>query len=169
MASFLDFEGVYSKTDRYMFYNWSAEDFVQHFGADSSYNDKTVVENHPAYDLRVKAGEMRELGQFEALTCTKHFVNREMMREALALEGKEKERAEMKMNDRTARKPYEDKTLSKIEANAESPFVAEMRAKIRAEEIAKLTPEVKTEDVKTEKTEEPKKMGRPKKVEEFAG
>ena len=44
-----------------------------------------------------------------------------------------------------------------------------MRAKIRAEEIAKLTPEVKTEDVKTEKTEEPKKMGRPKKVEEFAG
>jgi len=94
MSSYLDFEGVYDNNKRYMVYNWSTEDFTQHFGEDSVYNDTKVVVNRPAYDLTIKSGEMRELGQFEAYTFCKHFVDREIMRKSEGKEGKEKERIE---------------------------------------------------------------------------
>lgn len=151
MSSYLDFDGVYDKSARYLVFNWSAEDFIQHFGAESVYNDTKIVVTNPAYDLTIKAGEMRELGQFEAYTCTKHFVNREMIRDAENLVGKERERLEMAMNNKDARKPYEEKTLQKIEAGVESPFMSKLRDEIRKEEADKLGIEVKVPEVATKK------------------
>lgn len=157
MASFLDFEGVYDKEKRFMFNNWSSEDFIQHFGAESAYNDTRLLETQSAFDLTIKAGEMRELGHFQAFMCTRHFVTREMLRDAEKLTGKDRERAEMGMNNAELRKPYEDKTLAEIKAGQETPFMDSLREKIRAEEIAKIKV---TEEV------EPKKKGRPAKVVE---
>ena len=159
MSSFLDFEGVYDKQKRYMVNNWSPEDFTQHFGAESVYNDTKLVVTQPAYDLKIKAGEMRELGQFEAYMVTRHFVNREMMRDAQKKEGKERERIEMAMNNKEARKPYEDKTIQEVIAGEESTFMKSLKDKMRAEiqaeskeEVKK--PETKKEEVKKDKTAE---------------
>jgi len=159
MSSYLDFEGVYDSQKRYIVFNWSEENFTQHFGQEASYNDNNVVMTKPAYDLTIKAGEMREMGHFEALTCTKHFVNREILKTAEGKEGKEKERIEMSAGNKDVRKPFEDKTLQELVPGAESPFMKEMRETIRKEEIAKLNKkeekaekvEVKKEDKKEEK------------------
>ena len=169
MASNLDFEGVYDKNKRFMFNNWSEEDFIQHFGAESAYNDNRVIETNPAFDLTIKAGEMRELGHFQALMCTRHFVNREMMRDAMKLTGKERERGEMGMNNAALRDPYEKKTLAEIVSGQETPFMDTLRAKIRAEEVAKIQAE-QPQAMTTFNEEDvipKKKMGRPAKVETF--
>jgi hypothetical protein len=184
MSSQYDFEGTYSNTMRFMFNNWSTEDFTQHFGEENSYNDNKVVTNQPAYDLTIKAGEMRELGQFQAHICVRHFVNREMLRESNLLTGKDKERIEMGMGHAQLRKPYEDKTISEIKPGEESPFMDKLRAEIRAEEIAKMTSsnvnvpiesltKAKEEEVIAKikagmSTESKKKAGRPAKVQEFS-
>ena len=169
MSSYLDFEGVYDKTKRYMFNNWSNEDFIQHFGQEAVYNDTNVIVTKPAYDLRINAEEMRELGQFEAFICARHFVNREIMREALAEDDqKKRERIEMSMGNKDIRKPFEDKTIQEIIAGEESPFMKDLRDKIRAEEIEKMKTEDKIED-KKEEIKTPKPAGRPKNSSEFAG
>lgn len=163
MASHLDFEGVYDKTARYMVYNWSPEDFSQRFGEESVYNSDTVVTTKPAYIITLKAGEMREFGQFEAYTITKHFVDREIIRTAEGLVGRERERIEMSVNNADIREPFEQKTLQKIEDGQETSFIAQLRDKIRAEEVAKLqkevpvTPEkvVETVEIKIEEVIEP--------------
>lgn len=147
MASYLDFEGVYDPSRRFMFNNWSSEDFTQHFGAESAYNDTRLLETQSAYDMTIKAGDMRELGHFQAHICTKHFVNREMLRDAMGLTiPKERERAEMAVNNAILREPYEQKTLSEIKPGQSSSFMDKMRDEIRKEEVARLmskTPEVK--------------------------
>lgn len=145
MASYLDFEGVYDKTKRYIVYNWSQKDFTQHFGAESVYNNTTIVTTTAPYDITIKAGEMRELDQFQALTVTKHFVTREILEEASLLIGKDRERKEMSVDNKDIRKPYEDKTISEVKAGEESPFMQELRDKIRKEEIAKMNPEIGNE------------------------
>jgi len=147
MASYLDFEGVYDNTKRYMVLNWSPESFTQHFGQEASYNDTNVIVTRPAYDLTIGAGEMRELGQFEAYTVTKHLVNREIMRSALEEKDiKTRERIEMSMGNKDVRKPFEDKTIQEIRPGEETPFMTDLRDKIRAEEIEKMKNENK--DVK---------------------
>jgi len=139
MPSFLDFEGVYDKNKRYVVHNWSKEDFTQHFGEESIYNENNLIVQTPPKDITIKAGEMREFGQFEAYTFTKHFVNREMLREVEKIKDlKERERKEMSINIAELRKPYENKTLSEIKSGEESPMMEKLREEIRNEEIAKL-------------------------------
>jgi len=129
MASQFDFEGVYDKTKRYIVNNWSDEDFVQSFGSEVAYNGDKMIEVTPA----------RELGQFEAYTITKHFVNREMLKDAAKLKERQLvERAEMGINNAELRKPYENKTISEIEAGKATPFMEKMREEIRQEELAKI-------------------------------
>jgi hypothetical protein len=168
MASHLDFEGVYDKSKRFMFLNWSSEDFTQHFGAESVYNDTRLIESQPAFDITVKAGDMRELGHFQAHICTKHFVNREMLRDASGLVDKARERAEMGVNNAELRKPYEDKTLAEIKVGQEAPFMDKLREEIRKEEKAKLvSQETVTQEAKPKKEVKAKKGEQ--KVEEFEG
>lgn len=151
-ASFLDIEGTYDKVKRYMVYNWSDEDFTQKFGEDSAYNGNNVVVVNPAYSLTIKAGEMRQLGQFEAYVITKHLVNREMMKESAKVkDDKARERLEMAMNNEMARKPYEDKTIQEAEFGKESTFMTGLREQIREEELLKIKSE------KSGKKEETKK------------
>lgn len=141
MSSYLDIEGMYDKTKRYIVNNWSEEDFSQEFGAESVYNGDKVITAQPAYILTIKAGEMRELGQFEAYIFTKHFVDREMTRKAEGLSQKEIERIEMGINNAELRKPFEDKTIQEIKAGASTSFMDKIREDIRKEEIAKLNKE----------------------------
>lgn len=137
MSSFLDKkDGVYDKSKRFIFYNWSDEDFTQHFGAESGYNGTTVIETNPAYDVVVKAGESRECGEFEALTMTRYFVNREMDKEVRKIKNTiERNNRGMMIDNAEIRKPYEDKTLSEIKAGEESPLVAKLKADAIAEYI----------------------------------
>lgn len=151
MSSFLDIDGVYDKTKRYIVTNWSDEDFTQNFGSETAYNDNKVIEVGPAYSITIKPNEMRELGQFEAFIFTRHFVTREIYKEASKLDGaKLVERAEMSVNNREARKVYEDKTISEIKAGQATPFMDKLRAEIRKEELAKIEEEgeKKLEDIK---------------------
>lgn len=139
MSSYLDFEGVYDKSRRFIVNNWSDEDFAQSFGAESVYNGDKLIESVPAHQIIIKAGEMRELGQFEAYTFTHHFVDREMFKAAAKLTDKiEVQRAEMGINNKELRKPYEDKTIKEIKAGEVTPFMDKMREEIRKEEVAKL-------------------------------
>lgn len=145
MSSNLDFEGVYDQSKRFMIHNWSAEDFTQHFGPESVYNDTRLIESSPAYDITIKAGDMREVGHFQAHVITRHFVDREMMRDAAKItDPKLRERAEMGMGNPILREPYEAKTISEIKPGEVSPFMDKLRAEIRAEEIAKMRAEVAT-------------------------
>jgi hypothetical protein len=168
MSSYLDIEGKYDQNTRYTVFNWSKEDFSQQFGENSAYNDKQIIVlNHP-YVITLKAGEMREFGQFEALIITKNLVSREMMREAeKEKDEKKKERIGMQMNNREARKPYEDKTISLIEPGTESLIIKNMRDEIRAEEIAKIKEEMKTK--KTDKKDIKKEDKKNNDSAEFAG
>jgi hypothetical protein len=160
MSSYLDFDGVYDKTKRYIINNWSEEDFTQHFGAESAYNGDKVITTQPAYDLTIKSGEMRELGQFEAYIFTSNFVTREMYKDAKKFVGKLRESAEMAIGNRELRKPYEDKTIQEIEAGKATPFMDKLRAEIRQEEVAKLAKEIVPNDIKLPevKVEEVKKL-----------
>ena len=137
MRSYLDFEGIYDKSKRYIVRNWSEEDFTQKFDAETGYNGDKVIENVPAYSITIKAGEMRELNQFEAYLFTSHFVDREMFKAAAKLQARQEiERAEMAINNRELRKPYEDKTIQEVKAGEATPFMDKIREEIRAEEIA---------------------------------
>jgi len=139
MSSYLDFDGVYDKNKRYVFHNWSKEDFNFHFGEDSGYNDNKIVVITPAHDITVKADEMRELNQFQAFTMCKAFVDREMVRDSNKIKDpKERERKEMGVLNKDLRKPFEDKTISEIKAGDENPIMNKLREEIRAEEKAKL-------------------------------
>lgn len=163
MRSYLDFEGLYDSNKRYIVNNWSDEDFTQQFGEENAYNDNKVITTKPAYSITIKAGEMRELNQFEAFTFTKHFVDREMYKEASKLESRvEIERAEMSVNNRDVRKVFEDKTISEIKEGNATPFMERIREEIRKEELAKIesekveapVDEVVKEEVKEESGEE---------------
>jgi hypothetical protein len=151
MSSYLDIEGIYDTSKRYIVNNWSDADFSQSIGSETAYNDNNIIEVRPSYSITVKAGEMRELGQFEALLFTKHFVNREMQKAALLLTGKDRERAEMGMDNRELRKPYEDKTIAEIKPGEATPFMDKIREEIRKEERAKMQDEVKETKVKAAK------------------
>ena len=147
MSSYLDFEGKYDMAKRYIVNNWSNEDFAQSFGSEVTYNGDKMIESVPARQIIIKAGEMRELGQFEAYTFTKHFVNREMFKAATLLSDRVLvERAEMGVNNKELRKPYEDKTISEIEAGKTTPFMEKIREEIRQEELAKINKPKAKED-----------------------
>ncbi len=149
--SISSFEGLYSPSKRYMVHNWSDEDYSQSVGAETAYNDNNIIQVKPNYVITIKAGEMRELGQFEAYLFTKHFINREMEKDALKLTGKERERAEMGIHNEILRLPYEKKTIQEINPGETTPFMDKIRAEIRAEEKSKLQAE--SMDEKTTKVD----------------
>lgn len=163
-TSYLDFEGVYDKSKRYIVKNWSDEDYTQEFGAEVGFNGDKMIENNPSFTITIKAGEMRELDQFQAYTIAKHFVTREMFKDAAKKETREKvDRAEMGVNNPELRKPYEEKTISEIKDGKTTPFMDSLREEIRAEEIAKL----KTEETPKSEERGAKEEVSDKKVGEF--
>lgn len=158
MSSFLEVQGAYDKTKRYIVTNWSDEAFTQDFGAETVYNDNKVIEAQPAYSITINPGEMRELSQFEAFVFTRHFVTREMYKAASKLKDRVQiERAEMAVNNREARKVYEDKTIAEIKAGKATPFMDKIRAEIRAEELAKIEEEKKANKEEAKAPKEEKK------------
>ena len=99
---------TFNNERRFVFSNWTAEDF------EGSWNgEKTLV----------KAGESKELSMALAYNFTKHLVDREMSRAGKSnLQGVEEERA-----------PYEAKTMAEIGEGTDSPALATLKEKIRAE------------------------------------
>ncbi len=125
---------TYDNEKRYVFSNWSNEDFTCAWGGVST---------------TIKVGETVELPQYKAYTFTRHFVNREMS----------KANQDIALDVPEARKPFEMKTIAEITAGTDSPALATLKEKIK-EEIAvesgkkakKAAKEVKAE--KEETTEE---------------
>lgn len=171
MRSYHENIEVYDQRKRYLFTNWSNEDFSQSFlpetrpvQSGSREEDREIV---PRYTLVVKAGETVEMSQFEAITCCRHFVDREINKETDKLvDFKEKQKHYISIGSPEARKPYEDKTIQEIGGEAtSSPFVDSLREQIRAEERAKI--EAENKPVVKEKTD--KKQTKEKASEEFGG
>lgn len=157
MRSYLEAIEVYDPRKRYLFTNWSDEDFSQSFlpetravQAGSREEDREVT---PRYTLTVKAGETVEMSQFEAVTCVRHFVDREIDKEVSKLPESVKSKHYLAVGNPDMRKPYEDKTIREIGGSeAGSAFIDSLREQIRAEERAKMQAEVS--EVKSE--EKPK-------------
>lgn len=100
---------VYDNERRYIFSNWTKEDFVAVFGG---------------VQTLIKSGETIEVPQYKAYHFTRHLVNREMIRD----------KVDGSMDSPEARKPYEDKTIAEITAGIDSPALASLKEQI-AEEI----------------------------------
>lgn len=117
---------VYDNTKRFIFSNWTAEDFTAVWAGEVT---------------TVKAGETKELPMYLAYNFTKHLVDREMNRDNKSnLMGIDEERA-----------AYENKTMVEIGEGTDSPALASLKAKI-AEEIKEET----TKKAKKGKKEEEK-------------
>lgn len=101
---------IYDNERRFIFSNFSKEDFVTRYGGE----EKTI-----------KSGETWELPMFKAYLFTKHLVDREMI----------KNRLENSLSSEEARKPYEDMAMAEITGNVDSPALASLKEKI-AEEVA---------------------------------
>lgn len=99
---------------RFIFDNWSSEDFVGTWAGQS-----TVV----------KAGTTQEFPMYLAYHFTKHLVDREMARTG---------KASLMGND-DARKEYEVKTLAEITAGTDSPALSALKEQIRAEVLEQET------------------------------
>lgn len=99
---------TYDNERRYVFSNWSNEDFSCMWGG------KTTT---------VKAGEILEVPEYLAYHFTKYLVDREMIKA-----GKE-----ALIGDDNVRKSFEDKTVSLISAGTDSPALATLKEKIKQE------------------------------------
>lgn len=99
---------IYDNERRFIFNNWTNEDFTGLFG-----NIATLV----------KSGTTAEFPMFQAYLFTKHLVNREMSRD-----GKD-----LSINSDEARAPYEAKTIAEITAGTDSPALASLKEKIKEE------------------------------------
>ena len=99
---------VYDNERRFIFTNWTNEDFP------SSYGGEVKV---------IKAGESVELPMFKAYLFTKHLVDREM----------HKAHKESSVSSQEARQPYEDKTIAEVTAG-DSLVIQNLKEKI-AEEV----------------------------------
>lgn len=124
MISYLDFEGTYDPEKRFIFTNWSDEDFTH------------TIDGRP---VTIKAHDMREFGHFEAYLLCKYFVTREMLKMADGIptkpyeESKEKQAATFAINNPDMRKPFEDKTLTEIGAGERSPLEQIIETRLRKE------------------------------------
>lgn len=99
---------TYDADKRYVFSNWTGEDFACSWGG---------------VPTSVARGESVELPEHLALTFARHLVDREMSRDGKsALLAVDEERA-----------PYEAKTVAALEAGADSPALAAIKEQIRAE------------------------------------
>lgn len=176
MASYLtDGVDVYDPKRKFAVTNWSDEDFACNWadpGPDGTGDNIYVLH----------AGETQTHPQYLAYFMAKHFVDREMGKEATKLplnpDGtytRAKERAEMAMNNRELRKPYEDKTIQEVLPGRESPEITAMRAQIRKDLIIEQGEGMKSEmhnnpdGTPEEFPDAPKKKaGRPKAEAEVA-
>lgn len=100
--------GTFNNENRYVFNNWSNEDFTAKWDG--------VEEIIPA-------GGILEVPEYKAFTYTKHFVDKQMNRDGKA----------SFMGIAAERKEYEDKTCSPITAGTDSPALASIKEKMRAE------------------------------------
>lgn len=111
---------VFDNEKRYIFTNWTGEDFVGTWSG---------------VDTLVKPGESIEVPQYKAFHFTKHLVNREIEKSGrVAVDSPE------------ARKPYEEKSMTEITAGIDSPALASIKQKIK-EEVQKEVEGMKNEDV----------------------
>lgn len=98
---------VYDNEKRYLFSNWTNEDFVGIWGG---------------VPTLIKKGESVELPEYKAFHFTHHLVDREMMKDG-----------KMLLDVQEARQPYEDKTCVELTAGVDSPAMASLKEKIRQE------------------------------------
>lgn len=99
--------------NRYIFNNWSDQDFA------CKWDGKERI---------IKAKETIEVPEYLALHYTKHFVNKQMI-----LDGKEQ-----MMGIPEKRKEYEDKCITALTQNIDSPALTSLKDQIRAEIEAQL-------------------------------
>lgn len=99
---------TFNNERRYIFSNWSNEDFT------GLWEGK---------EHKIKAGEVKEFPMYLAFHLCKHFVDREMNKS-----GKSNF-----MGDDGARKEYEEKTITEITGSTESPALAALKAQIKEE------------------------------------
>lgn len=95
---------------RFIFNNWSNEDFKCQWGG---------------IEYIVKKGETKEYPMALAYHMTKHFVNKEMF----------KLKGEVNIEIEELRKPYEVKTLAEITGDLDSPALTALKEKIEAEVV----------------------------------
>ncbi len=155
---------IYSPSKRYIFTNWSDEDFSQQYAnPDFQFNpnpDFTDKENKRLYTevykkdyfktFFVKKGGMVEIPEWLAFFMVKHFVDREFVKSVVAKygslsrganKGEANDKADseiLNMNSPAVRDELEDRTIKPLTANEESPIITQLREEIRAEERAKL-------------------------------
>lgn len=169
--SYLDFEGIYENNRMFAVTNWSDEDFTITWEKDED------SQKNGTYTLH--AGEVKTYPMYLAYYITKNFVDREMFKEAdkipLNPDGsysRQRERLEMAVANREARKPYEDKTMQEVLAGQESPEITRMRAEIRKQLIIEEglssemnnNPDGSPVEAQEEFATVPKKRGRPAKA-----
>lgn len=111
---------IYDSEKRYIFSNWSNEDFIGTWGG---------------VDTLIKKGESIELPQYKAFHFTRHLVDREMMKANI-----------MVLDSQEARDPFEAKTCAEITAGIDSPAMAILKEKIKSE-IANENVEMKSADL----------------------
>lgn len=99
---------VYDNEKRFIFNNWSNEDFECNWGGQSTL---------------IKAGETKEFPMYLAYHFGKHFVDREMIKAGKSnLLGVEEERA-----------VFGKKTIAEITGSTESPAMVALKEKIKKE------------------------------------
>lgn len=106
---------VYNNDRRFIFSNWTVEDFTGKWETEFT---------------TIKSGETVELPMYKAYNFCKHLVDREMNRIG---------QSNLMGND-DVRKPFEDKTIAEITAGTDSPAMAALKEKIRAEIEGTKTP-----------------------------
>jgi hypothetical protein len=126
--------GMYDNEKRYIFSNWTNEDFVGMFAG---------------VPTLIKAGEVLEVPQHKAYLFTRHLVNREMM----------KANKDIELDNPDSRRPFEDKTIAEITAGVDSPAMAILKKKIKDEiEVESGVKVAKKEVAKKSKKEEVKEF-----------
>lgn len=105
----MKFPDVFNNERKFIFTNWSDEDFVGRW----EYTMTTI-----------KAGESIELPMYKAYNFCKHFVDREMFK----VPGME---SFVSIDEK--RVPFEEKTIMEIGIGTDSPALQSLKDKIRAE------------------------------------
>lgn len=121
---------------RFIFTNWSNEDF------EGRWNGEVTI---------IKKGETKEFMMALAYHFTKHFVDREMM----------KDNKESNLSIDELRAPYEAKTMAEITSGTDSPALASLKKDIE-QEIKEADGEEETEPTEEVVEEKPKRKRRTK-------
>lgn len=99
---------VFDNNRRFVFTNWTVEDFIGQWGG-----EKEVIEK----------GAIKEYPMFLAYHYAKHLTDREMFRD----------HKEVMMTVPDERKKYIDKTITEITGDTESPALMALKDKLRKE------------------------------------